>query len=375
MFFFPMAPLGLRVHEPPTTQQSTPTPPSHLQGWWASHRARSRSPVHPKYHSRGKTSLSVLSRQQLNPHAHTVMIDTVRIKTNRLFHPDITDCLSENWQATDFQSRGVNGDGSGWTGKNRITLEDKTTGLRIGGTRFAAEWIEASLPTLLHGHNGMLITSQQELDDALNLLYEIVDQVSELAADAAGDSFTRVDLVWQFKDNLEAFKAAHRNCRHRRIRKEAVEYDGQGMVWKGTQLSVTMYDKRLKMFKKPGDVVRVEVRLWGKVLRKEFTGSEHGDLRKLSFWRCYEVYREIMCGFCPARIPRLSSMAEFLAMAAQAGWKWEGVPMFDIWRVEKSPRHLSRVRKEMARLRPKIHSFEWETLLPEDELPPLVELK
>jgi hypothetical protein len=302
------------------------------------------------------------------------MLDTVRIKTNRLFHPDITDCLPDNWKSTDILSKSVNEDGGKWA-SNKVRLEEKTTSLRIGGTRFAAEWIEASLPKLLHGHNGMLIDNQRELDDALNKLYKLVDEVCDPADDAADDTFIRVDLAWQFKGDPEAFKAAHRNCHHRRIRKDAGEYDGQGIYWKGTQLRVRFYDKCLSQLKRPGDVVRVEVQLRGNTLRKAFTGSEHGDLRTLSFWRCYEVFREFVCGFCPAPIPRVPNLAHLLTLGEVEEWKTKaGVSQFDIWKIGVSPRHVSRMRRDMASLRPKVHHIDWETLLPVHELPPLVEL-
>ncbi|MCG3777124.1 MAG: hypothetical protein JW395_4000 [Nitrospira sp.] len=308
------------------------------------------------------------------------MLDTIRLKPNRLFHQDITDHLPDGWKSADtLYNRSVTRN-SGTAGCNRILLTHKLTGMRVGGSRSTATWLEVSLPRLLHGHNGRLIANQKELDDALAKLNNLVGQVCLPAINKAEDKFTRVDLVLQFRDNPAAFKAAHRNCRHSWIRREAGEYDGESIYWKGADMTVRIYDKQLEQRGQPGNIVRVEVELRREALKKAFFGMrdspefEWRELTSLSFGRCYEVYREIMCGFRPARLRRMSSMAEFLAMADQAGWKWEGVPAFDLWRIDKCAHHVRRVRKEMARLRPHIHHIDWEVLLPEDEFPPLVEL-
>lgn len=301
------------------------------------------------------------------------MLDTIRIETNRLFNLDIPDSLPDNWSSTDKFSEGVNDDGRHWESR-KFTLTERDTGVRVSGTRLSALRIEASLPRLLFGHNGRLIHTQDQLDEALDKLNDLASEVCFPADDQVQDHVSRADLVWQLRGNIAEFLAAHKNCRHKSIRKLMGHYQGQGFYFQGQQLRVRFYDKRLKQHGQPGGVVRVEVQLFGNRLREAFSGFEWRKLTSLSFWRCYEVYREIMCGFCPNPLPRVSTMAEILALADREGWTSSGIPLFDIVTAQQSKRNVSRLRKQMALLRPAIHEINWETLLPKDELPPLVEL-
>ena len=302
------------------------------------------------------------------------MIDTIRIETNRLFHLDIPDSLPDNWSSSDNISEGVNQDGRTWKSR-KLMLTERETGVRVSGTRFSARHIEVSLPRLLFGHNSRLIHTQHQLHEALDKLNDLVGEVCFQADDEAHDHFSRADLVWQIRGDMAVFLAAHKNCRHRSIRKDMGHYQGQGFYFQGQQLRVRFYDKRLKQSGQAGDVIRVEVQLRGDRLREAFSGFEWRKLTTLSLWRCYEVYREIMCGFCPNPLPRVSTMAEILALADREGWTSNSIPLFDIVTARQSKRNVSRLRKQMALLRPAIHEIHWETLLPHDGLPPLVELE
>jgi hypothetical protein len=183
--------------------------------------------------------------------------------------------------------------------------------------------------------------------------------------------FTRVDLVWQFRGDPAAFIMAHRNCRHRSIRKEAGSFNNNSLFWQGAEMRVSMYDKVLEQTRKPGDVVRVEVQLRGTRLKNALGDGE--KVPGLDLALCYSAYREILLGFAPATLPKIGSVAELLALAERHNWTADGVRAFDLWAHQKSARQVARVRQQMAALRPEIHQIDWAALLPSESLPPIVD--
>jgi len=95
---------------------------------------------------------------------------------------------------------------------------------------------------------------------------------------------------------------------------------------------------------------------------------------RLDFNQCYAAYRSVLLGFVPSPIPKISSIAEFLAVAEREGWESGGVPAFDIYSRGLSSRQVRRLQHDMAACRPTVHRIDWSVLLPADGPPPVVEV-
>jgi hypothetical protein len=293
------------------------------------------------------------------------MIDTVRLFFPHECHPD----LHSDWDLTTHTSDKIRADGHPAQTVG-FTYLHRPTRLRARGRDQMIEWVETSLSRLLFGHNGRLITSQKEIDQAMLRLSRLLKQVGTQRT--ALRYFTRVDLVWQFRGDPNAFIIAHRNCRHRSIRKDAGSFDHNSLFWKGSNMRVSMYDKAREQTGKPGDVVRVEVQLRGQRLKTALGDGE--KVTGLDLDLCYQAYRQILLGFTPPALPLIGTVAELLALGERHHWTAHGVPAFDLWARGKSARQVSRVRQQMAALRPEVHEIDWEALLPARSLPPIVDV-
>ncbi|MEY2428874.1 MAG: hypothetical protein QOJ40_1759 [Verrucomicrobiota bacterium] len=244
------------------------------------------------------------------------------------------------------------------------------TGLTAAGAGEEIKHVKCSLPHVLFGTNGKLIKNAAELHEAERRVDDILDEISVLQT--GSHYYTRVDLVWQFLGDAELFKIAHRQARHTRIRKDAGQYDGESMYWRGSNLKIRIYDKGKELKLKRRDAVRVEVELHGRLLKELLGDGSH--LRTLDFDRAYQAYREIMLGFCPADVPRVSDLVELLATGEAFDWSANGVSVFELWKHGKNPEHIHRVQKHIAALRPRFFNLDWAKLLPADGPPEPVEI-
>lgn len=287
------------------------------------------------------------------------MIDTVKFK-QRLFvqasaqefaDPDVWRSEHKQIDTTDRDGRPVQ--------RRRWVLAHKPTGFRASGTDDVLGTFEVSLPRVLFGHNGRLLKSQAEINDALYMVYDLMDQIGERSDEPP--EFKRVDLVWQFQGDPNLFITAHQHARHRRIRRDVVKYEKGSLTWIGSGRSVCMYDKCLEMLKVPGEIMRVEVRLRDNVLAKLFGQRA---VRSLNFDTCYELYRNTLLGFCPSSVPKVSAISEFLALAEREGWKSDGVSAFEIYTQRLSKKQRRRIQKQMAQTRSSVFNFDWADLLP-----------
>ena len=295
------------------------------------------------------------------------MIDTVK-----LFLPIILNGHEPpEWQSTEHLYRKLNPETNERIQYAKVDYTDPVSGIRARGPEGRVLWIEGSLPRLLYGNNARLITTPDEMNEGLRRLRHKVRELGELQT---GNYFTRVDLVWQFRGRMEDFRVAHQYAKQKSIRKGTGHYDGQSLYWPGSKMRVRMYDKVLEQTGKPGDIVRVEVQLRGKPLKDELAGGAD-RVQELDFWDCYAAYRRILLGFCLPPLPRVPKIAKLLALGAKHGWNADGVPAFELWTLGKSPRQISRLRRELATLRPTVHHIDWAKMLPADQLPPIVEME
>jgi hypothetical protein len=117
----------------------------------------------------------------------------------------------------------------------------------------------------------------------------------------------------------------------------------------------------------------VEVQLRGRRLKK-YLAHDAEEVEVLRLSNCYRAYRELLLGFTIAKPPAISSWAHFFALAQLAGWTYEDCTPFALWAVGKSKEHVRRMRRQMAAVRLEYFEFDFSTLLPADELPPIIEV-
>jgi hypothetical protein len=160
---------------------------------------------------------------------------------------------------------------------------------------------EASLPRQLFGHNGRVLESQRQINEALNKLrdklsiFALIPPVSQLQAG-------RVDIAWNFPLQARPLIMAHGYLRVPGIRKGPMRFpDDTGISWRGagSQMVLTMYDKSKQMHV-PGSVLRVELSLRSHRLRERFPGTD---------WQCFDklwrVFRDVLTG-----VPRIQTVQQ-----------------------------------------------------------------
>ena len=81
------------------------------------------------------------------------------------------------------------------------------------------------------------------------------------------------------------------------------------------------------MFRRNGNILRVEVELHGRRLMEELGGNER--VTSLDFNSCYQAFRRLMLGFEPPPVPKASGIATLLATGLREGWAAGGVPFFE----------------------------------------------
>ena len=184
--------------------------------------------------------------------------------------------------------------------------------------------------------------------------------------------FTRVDFAWQFEVDVALFIQAHRNSRNSRIRSDPYLYEKRSLIFRGAEVKIRLYDKSAEMFKRDGNILRVEVELHGGRLREELGGGN--PVTSLNFDQCYQAFRRVMLGFQLSPIPRKGGIAEFLAAGMREGWTAGGVPCFELYTQGMSSKNTSRLRRQIEALRPAFYQINWAELLPADGPPPPVEI-
>jgi hypothetical protein len=176
----------------------------------------------------------------------------------------------------------------------------KAVKLKVDPTGQFVDWVEASLPRLLFGHNGRLLSTVDELNAALDVLAEILQEHAEVPP-LEEWRLKRLDLCWNFDLPARPFIMAHAPLQFPGIRRQPASFGmGSGVSWRGakSKFVVSMYDKSREVGT-TGSVLRVEIRLLGKHL---------GRFRLMEGWRQFPVlwktFRTVMSTFPPIPAPR-----------------------------------------------------------------------
>ena len=193
-------------------------------------------------------------------------------------------------------------------------MQNDLLGLRVYVHADLIIKVEVDLPKLLFGHNGRLLKTQEDIDTALNRLHVALENISRPHGAFSGfypgeqpDDFStyyvRVDLVWQFDLKPEVVFLAMRNAKHPEINKRNGEYQNQTLVFPGSAIRISMYDKKVKdRARCPHHVLRVEIQLREDKIAEHFDLGQHA-LQTLDLRAVYAVYRDVLLRFGSDLIP------------------------------------------------------------------------
>jgi len=287
------------------------------------------------------------------------MVDTVRVDyfAQWRLHPP------PGWMVNESQRTVTASEGEVIPKLGRMMTHEES-GLRIGGDREYTRWMEVSLPRILMGNNGLMIRTQEQLDQAINKALETALSVAEPMF-GISSRFTRLDLVGQFLIEPADMIAAHKETCHPRIRGGKSHYEGESLHFVGKERHCRIYDKMKESEHRSGHVTRVEWQLRSNAICRDFDRDQI-TLRTLTIEDCYGVYRRLCSEFVPASLPVDSTLYDILAVAAREGTKLQGVAVFDFWGRGKHPKTVRRVRREVAKRRIETFKIDWHGLLPEE---------
>jgi hypothetical protein len=228
--------------------------------------------------------------------------------------------------------------------------------------------VEFSLPKLLFGTNGRLISTQTEIDNALSKADLMIQRIATRIATER--EFKRVDLVWNFREFPQDCFLAHLHCHYPKKRRsiEYVSSAGQitslGWGLRKTREAIKMYDKTAKKIRNPLPIVRVEVQLRGDKLWQYLGNGKSPTCLDIN--TSYAAYRKIVVRLQPAAVPQIQSKDDALAYAES-----QGVKVLAYLAKILSKRQMTRLRAKVAGRLMMLKKINWQSRLPLRKLPPV----
>jgi len=236
------------------------------------------------------------------------------------------------------------------------------------------------LPLMLSTSNSNLISSQAQIDAALQRFQQILHP---LLVNPHGilDSviFTRVDLVLQIQlpGKVASFLASLREVTH--AKRKPTSYESGNIVWGNNKSSMklTLYDKGLQIDRSARNILRIELRLTKGKLRELLGPSPRSYPTSLDFNRCYSAFRSqvLRFGVAAPRVVNFDSRNEYwsyvLASADKAGLRMpDGRSLFDALGDLYCPSAAASYRKNASMIQLASWSFDWASEFPEAWPPP-----
>lgn len=238
--------------------------------------------------------------------------------------------------------------------------------------------VQANLSRLLTGagHNGHIVKSQAETDEAMANLWRLLDQISDGPHDC---EITTLEIGGVVEEPLSTFESL---LRHRNLpgaRKAPAIRPGESVTFGATRrprCRVIFYDKGRELGIGPGRWTRVEVRLVGERLLKEF-GVDR--LTRIEFDRLAPIFYRIVHSLDPdgsATAHDLDgSMVSLLALLLDCEeCVKDGEHLVDIWKRSKNPQHARRMIRRAESINVTAGAVTLRDLLPEDPPRPYVDL-
>jgi hypothetical protein len=221
----------------------------------------------------------------------------------------------------------------------------RQTSMNVAGYDVHVTSAEASLPRLLYGHNGRLITGDSEIEAGVARFRDLLDEIA-----TPPDDFRvgRVDLAWHLEVDVRTFLNAYMSLSHKRIRSVPEYHVGNSLEFIGTYLACRFYDKQFLATRSRGGPLRCEFQCGNhKAVSKQFNGNLV-PVKRIKFDEAYRVFREIAQGFAPARVPKITERAEAFAVAMEEGVTVNNVPAFEFFTAHLGEKQRRRLRQEVA---------------------------
>ena len=306
------------------------------------------------------------------------MIDTVRGRVARPWLKGILENPPEGWEIRE----GSIMDHEGNTRPHRTAWHIKT-GLWLKGDDISTHVIQVSLPRLVFDENIQLLKSQEDIDHGIQKMRILMREVMEIDCIPR---WTRIDMVWNFKGNINDYIACFQNSKHPRVRSAVRVYQGESISWKGKQVEIQIYDKlkekgATEIAKDGETIVRAEIRQKVSPDKLHSKGQEQpfslicepclGGY-KPNFAKAYTFYRNSMVQLSPKSIPLMCSRSpmDFIAyLQADQLTDTQGVPLVDIYLRGKSRATKYRTMREIKNRVIQHKYINFHQILPEEEPP------
>lgn len=187
---------------------------------------------------------------------------------------------------------------------------------------------QVSLPRILFGSNRRLIKSDAEIARA----YKKADALTALAAITTSPrTYKRIDLAWQFEDDIAKYVRTFRLLRHPRVLKKKLRWYRTSLLWPGTSIAVKIYGKceeqcakaklssRENKILQKGKVVRFEVELKNKKdILHVLSGKSLPDFENCRKMFCIQFFKFFRLGMKR----KLTPMQKMIfALATSKKWR------------------------------------------------------
>ena len=292
------------------------------------------------------------------------MIDTVRLK---VLGPWNCSTIPTGWVV----SEGAKVDtGSGRMANYRAVC-DVRTGFRISGTATDATAVEVSLPRLLHGSNGALLKSEDEVREAFKLMGARMHKVLDLGADYR-PAITRLDAAWncEIDGGVRTVIRSVENARHANVRRATVVYKGESIHWPGVNCRVRIYDKGKEVLGRESNVVRFEAQF------REKWVQPFNENPECMGRAAYCALREAVLKLQVVEKPRFGDLAALFAYMEQDGVRdSQGRDVLSIYKAGLSRSTRYRIESQIRAARVGFSKVVFSRLFPADVLPPVVEIR
>lgn len=269
--------------------------------------------------------------------------------------------------------------------KLKLIYKPDRKSLQAFGQGNEVQLVKASLPALLHGHNGYVLVSQRELDDAMMIAIKALDTVA--LRGVPWTDTVRMDLCLNLPIDpdlvLPALQATRvlglhawaeifeeRMGGHNSALKSSI----QTLQWVGKETRFSAYNKTRKVckdftapYRRENSCLRLELRLIGKQRIARFLGVRtKGAIAQLDFFHLYRSLRHVLCklpsgkvGTTKCRFKTL--LVHCLALDVRGP---SGQHMMDWYRQAVDEETFKKTSREIARLAMSSIEFNLSHLLP-----------
>ena len=302
------------------------------------------------------------------------VIDTVGFRCNW----PITCLDPVDWNVERVYNPGVLQSGNqACSGLIRVKAYHKSLGIRVSGEGSRITYVQVNLARVLHGDNGYLIRSQEEVDAALEA---VMLACGDLADTSSGiRDFVRIDVGLHFECTPVQIIRAHRHCRYPRTTRPRIDFGEHSASWNYDGRRIIMYDKGREITRRymqneglPSNLLRVEIQLQKAPLKNELGGGEYPT--EIIFSECYQAFRRMMLKFAPPmEIAEPGDIYSAVAAFEQSGASVCGQTLLEMLTSSMPERTAREWKRRVSQASLQSVQFDWAEKLPEQGPPPFID--